>query len=296
MQGAESGDAGIRHEISRLTGEAPLELRPLAGGDIGRCFRAGLRSGAALFVKSYAAHAAGGAMVAAEARGLAWLAEARALRVPRVRAASTAASLLLLEWVDPGTADARSDERLGQGLAALHRVGAPGFGLAEDGFLGALPQSNRCHASWADFYSAERLQPLFERAQRAGLLARRLDDSIERLLVELPERVGPPEPPSRLHGDLWGGNRLCGPGGEPVLIDPAAYGGHREVDLAMMRLFGGFSARVFDAYAEAWPLQPGHPERLPLYQLLPLLVHLVLFGRGYASGVEGALRACLAVR
>ena len=109
---------------------------------------------------------------------------------------------------------------------------------------------------------------------------------IEALQKRLPELLGPAEPPARLHGDLWGGNLHTGEGGEPVLIDPAVYGGHREVDLAMMRLFGGFGERVFDAYAEVHPLAPGSAERVSLYQLYPLLVHVNLFGGGYASQVE----------
>lgn len=289
-------DAKVRDEIERLTGEAPLALQRLPGGDIGRSWRVRLRSGESLFAKSYAAHPEGGAMVAAEARGLTWLGDAGSLRVPRVRGASAPGTskspLLVLEWIEPADADARTAERLGRGLAALHRAGAPGFGFARDGFLGSLPQSNRSHPSWPAFFGAERLQPLRERARREGRLASGLDASIGRLIAQLPERVGDDEPPSRLHGDLWGGNWLCGAHGEPVLIDPAAYGGHREVDLAMMKLFGGFSQRVFDAYSEVCPLSPGHEERVPLYQLLPLLVHLVLFGRGYASAVERALEAC----
>ena len=114
---------------------------------------------------------------------------------------------------------------------------------------------------------------------------------IERVVARLPALCGPAEPPARLHGDLWSGNRMHDAKGAPVLVDPAVYGGHREIDLAMMRLFGGFDARVFDAYHEAWPLAPGHEERVPLYQLLPLLAHVVLFGAGYVSGVESALTA-----
>jgi fructosamine-3-kinase len=115
----------------------------------------------------------------------------------------------------------------------------------------------------------------------------------ERVLARLSALVGPPEPPARLHGDLWGGNRIASSSGESIVIDPAVYGGHREIDLAMMRLFGGFSDRVFDAYREAAPLAEGSEERIALYQLLPLLVHLNLFGGGYAAQVEAALRHCL---
>ena len=110
------------------------------------------------------------------------------------------------------------------------------------------------------------------------------------LLGQLPQIVGPDEPPARLHGDLWGGNWICAENGDPVLIDPAVYGGHRDIDLAMMRLFGGFGDRVFAAYRESYPLAEGSEERVPLYQLYPLLVHLNLFGTGYAGQVERAMR------
>jgi fructosamine-3-kinase len=111
----------------------------------------------------------------------------------------------------------------------------------------------------------------------------------ERLFAALPDLAGPDEPPARLHGDLWGGNLLVDDAGAPCLIDPAVYGGHREIDLAMMRLFGGFGPRVFAAYDEAWPLAPGHEERVGLYQLYPLMVHVNLFGGGYVGSVESSL-------
>jgi fructosamine-3-kinase len=115
----------------------------------------------------------------------------------------------------------------------------------------------------------------------------------ERLYDRLEQLCGPPEPPARLHGDLWAGNAIVDRNGIPYLVDPAVYGGHREIDLAMMRLFGGFSARVFAAYDEVYPVAPGLPERVPLYQLYPLMVHVVLFGAGYVSQVEQALRRLL---
>ncbi|HKU37126.1 MAG TPA: fructosamine kinase family protein, partial [Polyangiales bacterium] len=112
---------------------------------------------------------------------------------------------------------------------------------------------------------------------------------VRKLCERMEDFSGDPEPASRLHGDLWGGNALAAQGGEPVLIDPAVYGGHREIDLAMMQLFGGFSARVFEAYDEAYPRQPGHQDRVALYQLYPLLAHVCLFGSGYTSQLNRAV-------
>jgi fructosamine-3-kinase len=297
----------LRRELALLLGGEPAEIRSVAGGDIGQGFRIAMDGGEILFAKSYsqsslragrsgtrAAKTVAAEMVAAEAQGLAWLAEASAIRVPEVLAVSDSAAefaLLVMEWIEPGDPVGRTDEDLGRGLARLHASGAPGFGLGLANFIGWLPQSNEPAESWADFYRDRRLAPLLDRARDAGLLSGDLEALADQVLDRLPDLVGPAEPPARLHGDLWGGNWLIGSAGEPVLIDPAVYGGHREIDLAMMRLFGGFSDRVFAAYAEAAPLAEGHAERVPLHQLYPLLVHLNLFGSGYASSVEQALRA-----
>jgi fructosamine-3-kinase len=226
-------------------------------------------------------------MFPAEARGLAWLAEANALRVPAVVAADP--GFLVLELIVPGPRAADFDERVGRGLAALHQSPCEGFGLDHDNFIGRLPQRNTPKPDWATFYREARLEPQLRAAADRGLASKRMRDGFAALFAVLEDRVGPPEPPARLHGDLWGGNLHTGEDGGPVLIDPAVYGGHREIDLAMMRLFGGFGPRVFDTYAEAHPLAEGHEDRVPLYQLYPLMVHVNLFGAGYVGSVERAL-------
>jgi fructosamine-3-kinase len=228
-------------------------------------------------------------MFAAEARGLAWLAQARALRVPEVLAVGD--TFLVLERIAPARRRADFDERLGRALAALHRFGAPGFGLDHDNFIGRLPQSNTPAPTWPEFYRARRLEPQLRLARDAGMCSSSMARGFDRLFSVLEERVGPAEPPARLHGDLWGGNVIGDETGVACLIDPAVYGGHREVDLAMMRLFGGFGHHVFDAYEEAWPLSPGHEDRVPLYQLYFLMVHVNLFGGSYVAQAEGALLA-----
>ncbi len=270
--------------------------RALSGGDINEAYEVALEDGRRIFVKTNARSPKG--MFAAEARGLGWLAEAGALRIPHVLAVSSAAdepAFLALELLATGRPARDFDDRLGQGLAELHRQGAPGFGLDHDNFIGRLPQKNDWppNATWAEFYRSRRLEPQLRRAVDAGLAPSQMRSGFERLFAELPDLVGPAEPPARLHGDLWGGNLLCDDAGAPCLIDPAVYGGHREVDLAMMRLFGGFGARAFAAYREAWPLAEGHEDRVPLYQLYPLMVHVNLFGGGYVGSVESALaRLC----
>jgi fructosamine-3-kinase len=278
-------DRAVRAELEAELGIGVLGTSRLGGGDINDAFRVELSDGRTVFVKTNAK--ADARMFPTEARGLAWLAEAGALRVPAVLAA--APSFLALEYIEAGQPSAEHDERLGRGLAALHRFGAPSFGLDHDNFIGRLPQSNRQLGSWADFFRAERLEPQVLAAERAGLVRKSLRAAFERLYAVLEDRVGPAEPPARLHGDLWGGNLHTDAGGEPWLIDPAAYGGHREMDLAMMRLFGGFGSRVFAAYQEAHPLAGGYEERVPLYQLYPLLVHVNLFGGGYVGSVSRAV-------
>lgn len=273
-----------------LEGRLGARLRSAArvsGGDINEAYSAELDGARRVFVKTHPSSPPG--MFQAEARGLAWLRARSALRVPEVLAVSEpgdAVAYLVLEWLEPGAPTADFDDQLGRGLAELHRSGAPGFGLDHDNFIGSLPQSNGPCDSWVAFFRERRLAPQLERlvaARRASFSLRR---GFERLSERLPELWGEPEPAARLHGDLWGGNLHVGPSGEPCLIDPAVYGGHREIDLGMMRLFGGFSERVFEAYAEAFPLSPGASERVALCQLYPLLVHANLFGGSYVGSVE----------
>ena len=279
-------DASTRAAVADALGEV-RSTRPIGGGDINDAFEVTLRSGGRVFVKTN--RRAPPTMFEREAEGLGWLAAPGALRVPEVLAVSPL--FLALELIEPGRPARDHDERLGRGLAALHRAGADGFGWPRDNFIGSLPQDNTGEDDWPTFYARRRLEPQLRMAIEAGRSSRAMQSRLSRLCERLPERVGPAEPPSRLHGDLWGGNCHTASDGAPVLIDPAVYGGHREIDLAMMKLFGGFSERVFEAYDEAWPLAHGWRERVPLYQLYPLLVHVNLFGGSYVGSVERALDA-----
>jgi fructosamine-3-kinase len=283
-------DQQLAATLAGALGSPVAGARPLSGGDINDAYEVTLDDGRTLFVKANTRAPAD--MFIAEARGLAWLGEAKALRIPTVIAASGANDLtpfLALEMIREAPRARHFDERLGRGLAALHRHGARAFGLDHDNYVGRLPQVNKFGVSWPEFYRVRRLGPQLKRAVDAGLATSRMRGGFERLFAALEQLCGPPEPPARLHGDLWGGNMIADEHGEPCLIDPAVYGGHREIDLAMMRLFGGFGARVFAAYEEAWPLAEGHRERVALYQLYPLMVHVNLFGGGYVGSVESAL-------
>jgi len=283
-------DARLEASLGAALGSRVLKARPLSGGDINDAYEVGLADGRAVFVKSNVS--APNDMFVAEARGLAWLDEAKVLRVPRVLASAGANELtpfLALELIRSAPRASDFDDRLGRGLAALHRHGAKTFGLDHDNYIGRLPQKNTFGVAWPEFYRVRRLGAQLKAAVDSGLAPARMRRDFERLFAQLEDLCGPPEPPARLHGDLWGGNLMTDDMGEPCLIDPAVYGGHREIDLAMMKLFGGFGPRVFAAYQEAWPLADGYRERVALYQLYPLMVHVNLFGGGYVASVESAL-------
>ena len=278
----------IEEAVAAALGAAVVRAQPIGGGSINDAFACELGDGRRVFVKSN--RAPDPRMFPCEARGLAWLAEADALRVPRVLAVS--ADFLALEHLEPGRA-ADYEARLGRGLAALHRHGAPRFGHDEDNFLATLEQDNTPSDDWPSFYAERRLAPLVRRAIDDGHAPVAWAADLDRLAARMPELAGPPEPPARLHGDLWSGNLHADPAGAPVLIDPAIYGGHREIDLAMLRLFGGPGARFAAAYDEVYPRAPGHEERVLLYQLYPLLAHVCLFGGGYVGQAQSAMRRYL---
>ncbi len=280
--------ARTRAAIEAALGSKVQSERGCSGGDINEAAVLQLSDGATVFVKTNPS--ADAAMFPAEARGLDFLREAGALPVPKVVAVSSGRpdepAFLVLEYLEPSRPSRGHDERLGRGLAELHRTGTDGFGLDHDNFIGRLPQTNTPCATWVEFYRERRILREVRRARQSGLYDAGDVQVFEKLTARFDDLLGPAEPSSRLHGDLWGGN-LHTSGGDPWLIDPAVYGGHREIDLAMMRLFGGFSGNVFDAYAEAFPLAPGHRDRVALYQLYPVLVPVNLFGGGY---VQSALR------
>ncbi len=230
-------------------------------------------------------------MFETEARGLNLLAAAEALRVPRVVAVIDQPSALVLEWIDLGSNKLAAAEALGRGLAQLHRSSAATYGLDHDNYIGSTPQRNTPARSWIEFYRDRRLGAQRDLAQRRGHLtldrARRLDRVMERLDHWINEAK---VVPSLLHGDLWGGNTLIDAQGQPVLIDPAVYYGDREAEIAFTELFGGFGARFYAAYNEAWPLDRGYADRRDLYNLYHLLNHLNLFGESYGGSVDAILR------
>jgi fructosamine-3-kinase len=279
----------LERALARRFDAAVRGAERLSGGDINDAFAVTFDDGRRIFVKTNDRSPPG--MFEAEARGLTWLAESAAIRLPGVLGVGGPGEppYLALELVVSSPRRPGFDEELGRRLAALHRFSAPRFGLDHDNFIGNLPQSNRPATRWVDFFRTERLEPQLALAVSSGRASAAMRKGFERLFARLPDLEGPDEPPARLHGDLWAGNLHVDGSGAPCLLDPAAYAGHREMDLAMMRLFGGYSERTFAAYAEAFPLSPGVEERVGLRQLYPLMVHVNLFGGGYGSSVQSIL-------
>ncbi len=234
-----------------------------------------------------------------EAAGLRWLAEADGIRVPEVLGLGGDPGWLALERIETGSLSTEGAEDLGRAIAGMHALGAPSHGSmppeAPDRILrlGLAELELAPAESWPALYAEQMLSPLAARAEATGNLSDAGREAVEGVCERIDRLAGPVEPPSRLHGDLWSGNVLGGADGRAWLIDPAAYGGHREVDLSMLRLFGSPSERIFAAYEEAAPLADGHAERVALWQLLPLLVHALLFGGSYGASADDAARRYL---
>lgn len=264
---------------------------PVHGGCINHAWKCQLGCGQIVFVKSHKGTNHGD-FFAREAEGLQWLKAADCIRVPRVLAVGSAedAPFLALEWIELGQPTTNYEETLGRQLACLHKSGAATFGLPHPNYLATLAQDNRPCPTWAEFYVERRLQPLVRCAYDKGLLSPQVVAMFESVFRRMHELVGPPEQVARLHGDLWSGNICVDSHGRPVLVDPAVYGGHREIDLAMLQLFGTLTPALFRAYNEVWPLQDDYETRRNLHTLYPLLAHVVLFGGHYVRDTQRALR------
>ncbi|MFV0137755.1 fructosamine kinase family protein [Streptomyces sp. HMX87] len=281
--------AGPGAVAARLTGRAVVRERPLSAG----LAEVALDDGRVVMVK----HGDHDGAARAEAAGLRWLADAGAVRVPAVYGEDP--HRLVVDRVAEGRPSAGAALRFGRELAALHAAGAPAFGAAppggpEDAWIGRAPMRNVHGTDWPAWYAEHRVLPYLRRTVDDGTVRPAEAADVERVCERLPELAGPPEPPARLHGDLWSGNVLWGADGGVWLIDPAAHGGHRETDLAMLHLFGcPHLDRIVDGYREAAPLADGWADRIGVHQLFPLLVHAVLFGRGYAAQALSVARAAL---
>lgn len=229
-----------------------------------------------------------------EAAGLEALAAADSpLVVPSVLETAPATDerpgFLVMEWINSGRQGRDFWGRFGEGLAELHRTTADEYGFERDNFIGQLPQKNNWRDSWPAFFREERLEPQVEMARERGRWQRAWDGPLKTLYRRLPDVVPTTPAPSVLHGDLWKGNFMVTAIGDPALIDPATYYGHREADLAMTELFGGYDDSFYEAYRSTWTLEPGYESRRGVYNLYHLINHLNHFGGGYAGSVERTL-------
>jgi len=272
-----------------LEGWHVRSAKPVTGGGIAWSYRLETDDGP-VFAKTIRDAPPG--LFVREAAGLRALRRAGALPVPEVLRVTEEG--LLLEWIESESAPPGDDAALGRGLAALHRTTGERFGSLDGdprSFVGSVPVDLHPADSWAQSYLFGRVLPLTRRCVETG----RLDPSalplLDRVLERADEVCGPPEPPALVHGDLWSGNSMVDHAGRHWLIDPSASWSHRELDLAMMRLFGGFGPEVYTAYEEVAPLAPGWQRRQTVHQLLPLLVHVILFGTYFADEVMGGLRS-----
>jgi protein-ribulosamine 3-kinase len=226
-------------------------------------------------------------MFEAEAKGLALLARHCGLRIPRAVCVGLTGNhqFILMEYMESKSTASRYWEELGRGLAQLHGVTATHFGLDHDNYIGSLLQRNKQELDWTEFFVQQRLEPQLQMLHAAPALRQKFDKLSSRL-----DSIFPDEKPSLIHGDLWSGNLIRDKDGLPCLIDPAVYYGHREMELAFTRLFGGFDRRFYDTYKEVFALEPGYEDRSDLCNLYPLLVHANLFGGHYMAQIEDILR------
>ena len=311
----------LAQRLERLTGAAVQDIRPAGSQHQWAHYQVTLADGRMAFAK--AAREDQGGVFEAEARGLRWLADAHAVPLPEVLGWDTSA--LVETWLPQQAPDEHAAEQFGRDLAVLHASGAERFGTPWPGFIATLPLGDRSGdtvtvaaeatvpgpvsagaeaasplplisgaGDWASWYAAKRLLPYLRRAAGTGTLTGPDTRLVEEVISRIGDLAGPPEPPRRIHGDCWSGNVLWS-GGRGWLVDPAAQGGHRETDLAMLALFGApYLDRILAAYQEVAPLADGWRRRIPLHQLHPLLVHACLFGSSYREPVLAAARAALA--
>jgi fructosamine-3-kinase len=274
----------LHRSLKDILGVPVTGLTPLRGGSISAAFQATLSDGQCIFVKTSPLSPD---MFTAEAHGLQALRSADAIRIPNVLHADE--HLLLLEYLPNGPASNRKEffELFGTQCARLHRRTDASFGFDEDNYIGSTPQKNTARsASWAEFFMTQRMEFQFRLAEQNRLVDSTLRSAfrtLEKNILRIIPYDG--EPPALLHGDLWSGNYLILENNVPAIIDPAAYYGHREADIAMTLLFGGFDSVFYRSYHEEYPLADGWEERVEVYKLYHLFNHLNLFGTGYYQQV-----------
>ena len=287
-----------KRAVENALNSAIDSMTPVGGGDFARAFSATLSNQTRVFIKTHEnppAH-----FFTTEATGLEWLRSAKALNVPKVLAVSDDPPFLAMEWIEIGAGTHSTEVEFGQALAQLHQrgfkqvdfeqVGFEYYGRPDGRTTGSLGVPNEVCESWPEFYSSKRLLPLAKLAHDRQALPEGCVNDIELLCQKLGEFGAADEAACLLHGDLWAGNRVVDINAQSWIIDPAAHGGHREFDLAMMQLFGGYDAVCFEAYNEVFALESGWRSRVALHQLAPLIVHAIKFGGSYGAATKRALK------
>jgi protein-ribulosamine 3-kinase len=278
----------LREHIESSQGKRIQRTHPVSGGDINQASFVEMNDGTTCFLKYNARE--GQDMFEKEVKGLQILRDANAgFLIPDVLdygfVEGPNVGYLLLEYITTETPTDDFHKQFGQQLADLHRISNDHFGLDDNNYIGRLPQSNQFHDDWISFFIEERLEPQLKMAIDEGKLTLSVHNKFKSMYHKLDDLL-PQESPSLLHGDLWSGNYMCGSDQKTVLIDPAVYYGHREIELAFTQLFGSFNKYFYSTYRESFPLEPGFDERRDIYNLYPLLVHTNLFGGSYGFRVQ----------
>ena len=271
---------------AQLNAKVQTQTR-VGGGDFAESIRLTLSDERRVFLKTHQnppAH-----FFSTEATGLNWLRSTQTTPIPEVLMVSDNPPCLALQWIEEGPRIKSGEEQLGIALAELHKSQFETFGRPDKRTTGSLALPNTPTSDWVNFYREQRILPLIELAESRQALRPSTLKKLATLCEKLEQFAPPAAKPSLVHGDLWAGNRVVDQDGRSWLIDPAAHGNHREFDLAMMRLFGGYEPNCFAAYNEHWPLDDGWPDRVPLFQLAPLIVHAIKFGGHYASAADNAV-------
>ncbi|HEY8401401.1 MAG TPA: fructosamine kinase family protein [Cytophagaceae bacterium] len=283
----QSAGEAAKEIVSRELGLLQVDLQPLSGGCISSAFKVSV-PGAEYFIK---VNAENKGLFAAESEGLRLLKDTHTVNVPEVIASGIWGDygFLILELIHSGRPASQFWDKFAEGLASLHKNTSDYYGLSSDNYIGALPQINSPGNNWIEFFITHRLEYQLKMAMDAGKIPKSVCDDFQLLYKKLPDLLVL-EPPALIHGDLWSGNFIVNSKGEAALIDPAVYYAHREIEIAFTTLFGGFDSRFYSVYQEVFPFQPGFEDRIDIYNLYPLLVHVNLFGGSYLGSVKSILK------
>ena len=277
----------LANQLERPVGIS--EILPVGGGCINEAFS--LQTNIGKYFIKYNSSSAFPGMFEKEAAGLKILADTKTLEIPEVIASveTEKYAYLLLQNIETGVSTRNFWNYFGIKLADLHRNTNDYFGLDHDNYIGSLVQKNNTHPDFLSFFITQRIEPQLKEARNIGAFSQSETRYFDSLFNTL-HNIIPVDKPALIHGDLWSGNYMVTPNGSPCLIDPAVYFGHREADIAMTQLFGGFQPEFYHAYNKAWPMEKEWQKRMDIFNLYPLLVHVNLFGGSYARQVLQIIR------